>query len=226
MAYILIPATIAIMIFTGSVIFHGGNYSAPTDQPVTQTETQPVEQTYQPNPASSENEAPFPVDQSRQSEPANPVSAKNNEKPAKTNKTDKSDAAKIEAETKAIEAETRKLKSQTDSEAKRIEADIQTRLDESQRIQEEIAKEEQARDANNAKLAEQRKAELANQANLAEQQKADAIAAAEKKYQQCKKDLQNCMNDIGSKIMGLSGSAYSSAAKALGDSCNRKYSCK
>ena len=50
-------------------------------------------------------------------------------------------------------------------------------------------------------------------------------AAAQKKYEQCRKDLQSCMNNIGSQIMNLSGSAYSSAARSLGDSCNRKYSC-
>jgi len=48
-------------------------------------------------------------------------------------------------------------------------------------------------------------------------------AAAAEKQAECKKAANQCMQDIGSKIMGLQGSAYETAAVALGNDCNRQY---
>ena len=89
-----------------------------------------------------------------------------------------------------------------------------------------MEKEEREQEKYYEKLAEQRKIDIANNAaKLAEQKKIAEAEAAEKKREQCRKDLQECMNDIGGKILGLSGSAYGAAARALSDSCHRKYSC-
>lgn len=51
-----------------------------------------------------------------------------------------------------------------------------------------------------------------------------AIAAiAAKKQTSCKKAVNQCMAAIGGKIMQFSGSAYTSAARILGDDCNSQY---
>lgn len=222
MAYILIPATIAVLIFTGSVIFHGSNYSVPTDQPVAQTETQPVKQTYQPNPATSDAEAPFPVDSSRKSETAKPKSKTKSvvEKPAKVvpatpikvETENQSDAVIANQEDTALLnrlAETSKRIQEDTEQAKRDDAEAKAWLD----------------DFNN------RKPDTTTADAINAKQKADAIAAAEKKYQQCRKDLKECVED-GTRIALInlgaasSGSAGKVATRAVSDSCARKYSCK
>lgn len=116
-----------------------------------------------------------------------------------------------------------KKKKDTDDESKLHTDEMIREFKEDMRRME---KEEREQEKYYEKLAEQRKIDIANNAaKLAEQKKIAEAEAVEKKREQCRKDLQECMNDIGGKILGLSGSAYGAAARALSDSCHRKYSC-
>lgn len=118
-----------------------------------------------------------------------------------------------------------KIENQEDLKLKQLEYDRKVRKDEQEELEIQWKAEEKELERKNQEIADKRAADLA-QAKLIAQRKADAdYAAAQKKYEQCRKNLRDCMNDIGSKIMGLSGSAYSAAARAYGDSCNRQYSC-
>jgi hypothetical protein len=49
-----------------------------------------------------------------------------------------------------------------------------------------------------------------------------AVEAAEKQAS-CKKIVNQCMSDIGQRIVNLQGSAYDMAARAYGDECNKQY---
>jgi len=48
-------------------------------------------------------------------------------------------------------------------------------------------------------------------------------AAAAEKQAKCKKIANQCMSDIGQRIVNFQGSAYGMAAKAYGDECNKQY---
>lgn len=98
-------------------------------------------------------------------------------------------------------------------------------LDEYRENQKQIEQEEKERDAYYAKIEADRKARLAEQQRLAEQKKLQEQADAQKKYEQCRRDLQYCMSSISSKVMQYSGSARDVATRAYEDSCNRQYDC-
>lgn len=52
--------------------------------------------------------------------------------------------------------------------------------------------------------------------------KTNTTVDTQKKSLACHATARQCMSDIGIKIIGLSGSAYSAAAKAYGDVCNKQ----
>lgn len=190
---------IIALIFSGAALVTGGLYlehHPPTAEPTPATEQGIV----------------APIEKNSATPQPSP-------EPAKTVKLVKPSVPTSQPVTKPIE------KSEKNDNADELQTHIDEMLQESKDNTKRLEKEQKERDAYYANLAEQQKTALV-QARLVAQQKADAAAAvAQKKRDQCRKDLQACMNDIGGQIMQFNGSAYNVMARKLGSECVSKYRC-